>query len=116
MGQDPGTRGAQVTATNQDPEQIQRDIEETREQLGDTVEALARKADVKAQAKRRIAETKATVSQKTQALRGKAKEASPASATTAATRAGHKAKENPVPVATVGALAVGFLAGRLTKR
>ena len=38
-----------------DPEQLRQDIERTREQLGDTVEALVAKADVKAQAK----ETKA---------------------------------------------------------
>jgi ElaB/YqjD/DUF883 family membrane-anchored ribosome-binding protein len=32
------------------PEQIRADIDRTREQLGDTVEALAEKTDVKAQA------------------------------------------------------------------
>lgn len=40
------------------PEQIRADIEQTREQLGDTVEALAEKTDVKAQAKNRIAAVK----------------------------------------------------------
>jgi ElaB/YqjD/DUF883 family membrane-anchored ribosome-binding protein len=115
MGQDPGTRSAQVTA-NQDPEQIQREIEETRERLGDTVEALAQKADVKAQAKEKIAETRATVSHKTRQLCGKAQEASPDSAATATAQALQQAKDNPVPVAAMGAFAIGFLAGRLTKR
>jgi Protein of unknown function (DUF3618) len=33
------------------PEEIRRDIDQTREDLGDTVAAVAQKADVKAQAK-----------------------------------------------------------------
>ena len=37
-----------------DPEQIRQDIEHTREQLGDTVEALVAKTDVKAQAKDKV--------------------------------------------------------------
>jgi LPXTG-motif cell wall-anchored protein len=39
-------------------EAIEGDIERTREQLGDTVEALAAKADVKAHAQARVAEVK----------------------------------------------------------
>ena len=37
-----------------DPEQLRQDIERTREQLGETVEALVAKADVKAQAKDKV--------------------------------------------------------------
>jgi methyl-accepting chemotaxis protein len=37
-----------------DPEQLRQDIERTREQLGDTVEALVAKTDVKAQAKEKV--------------------------------------------------------------
>ena len=37
-----------------DPEQLKQDIERTREQLGDTVEALVAKTDVKAQAKGKV--------------------------------------------------------------
>jgi Protein of unknown function (DUF3618) len=36
------------------PEQVEREIEQTREQLGETVEALAAKTDVKAAAQRRL--------------------------------------------------------------
>ena len=46
--------------TAKDPEQIQREIEETRRELGDTVEALAAKADVKAQVHGRIESVKAS--------------------------------------------------------
>ncbi len=37
-----------------DPEQLRQDIERTREQLGETVEALVAKTDVKAQAKEKV--------------------------------------------------------------
>ena len=46
------------------PEEIRVDIEQTREELGDTVEALAAKTDVKAQAKERIASLKDTAQTK----------------------------------------------------
>jgi Protein of unknown function (DUF3618) len=61
MGQDPGTAGAPVEAANKDPEQIREEIEATRQELGDTVEALAAKADVKAHARERIEQTKASL-------------------------------------------------------
>jgi hypothetical protein len=40
-------------ATPDDPEELKQDIERTREQLGETVEALVAKTDVKARAKER---------------------------------------------------------------
>lgn len=114
MGEDPSTGGASMTDP-QDPQQIQRDIEQTRGELGDTVEALAKKADVKAQAKQKIDETKSSVTDKKDQLLGKAREASPEAATGAATQASQKARENPLPVAAAAAFAFGFLAGRVTK-
>ena len=40
--------------TQKTPEELREDIEQTRQELGDTVEALAEKTDVKAQAKQRV--------------------------------------------------------------
>jgi DNA-binding XRE family transcriptional regulator len=60
MGEDPRTAGPPVGAT-QDPEQIREQIEATRQELGDTVEALAAKADVKKHARERIERTKASM-------------------------------------------------------
>ena len=114
MGKDTGAGSATVTEA-QNPEQLQRDIEKTRAELGDTVEALAEKTDVKAQAKHKIDQTKASVTERKEQLLGKVREASPGSATTAATQASQKARENPLPVAAAAAFAVGFLAGRITK-
>ncbi|HEX4281881.1 MAG TPA: DUF3618 domain-containing protein [Solirubrobacteraceae bacterium] len=59
MGEDPGKVGAPVEA--KDPEQIRAEIESTRQELGDTVEALAEKADVKKHARERIERTKASI-------------------------------------------------------
>jgi ElaB/YqjD/DUF883 family membrane-anchored ribosome-binding protein len=97
-----------------DPEQIQSEIEQTREELGDTIEALAEKADVKAQAKQRIDETKAAAAEKKDEFVAKAREVSPESAVNVASEVSQTARENPVPVGV--AFAAGFLFGRITKR
>ena len=106
----------QPTTPSGEPEQIEREIERTREQLGDTVEALARKTDVKAQAKEKLEETKANLSVKTEQLLGRAQAASPDGASEAAAQVSQAARENPLPLAAFGAFAAGFLAGRITKR
>jgi vacuolar-type H+-ATPase subunit I/STV1 len=80
-------------------EDIQADIAQTRNELGQTVEALSDKLDVKARAKDKATETKARVVEKADTLR-------------------HTATDNPkrtVPVAAVvliGALAVGIVVWR----
>lgn len=75
---------------------IQADIEQTRHDLGQTVEALQAKLDVKERTKEKATETKERVVEKADTLR-------------------HSATENPkrtVPVVAIllmGALAVGFV-------
>lgn len=115
MGQDEGSVGAPVEGTR-DPEEIRRDIEATRQDLGDTVEALAAKADVKARARERMGQTKTSVAQKAGQLRSKARETSPDGLASGAAQATQKAKENPVPLGIAGAFGVGFLVGRVSKR
>jgi len=115
MGQDPSTRGAAVTAM-QDPEQIKEQIDATRQELGDTIEALTARTDVKAQAKRKLEETRTSVAGKKDELLGKTREASPEAAISVATGASRKAKENPLPVAVTGAFALGFLSSRRPAR
>ena len=91
----------------QDPDLIRRDIEETRERMGDTVDALGYKADVKSRAKE-------SVSEKVDTLRSKVGGATPGTGDVkqGARQAAGVAQENPLGLA-VGALAVGFLAGML---
>jgi len=50
-----------MSAEERSPEQIRADIDKTRAELGDTVEALAEKTDVKARAKAKAEEVKARV-------------------------------------------------------
>jgi hypothetical protein len=49
---------------DQDPGAIRADIERERRELGETVAALAEKADVKGQTQRKIAETRETLDRK----------------------------------------------------
>jgi phage shock protein A len=50
--------GQQAASSVADPEELQREIEHTREELGDTVAALAHKLDVKTQIQQRAAEAR----------------------------------------------------------
>ena len=116
MGEVPGTAGSPVAAESRDPEQIREEIEATRQELGDTVEALAYKADVKSRMRDRIESTKASATHKKDDLMGKAKGASPDSVASGATQVTQKAKENPVALGAAGVFLGGFLLGRVTKR
>jgi ElaB/YqjD/DUF883 family membrane-anchored ribosome-binding protein len=98
----------------QDPDAIRREIEQTRDEMGDTIDALGHKADVKSRAKENVQEKKAAVVDKVQGVMGRANEATPS--TGEVKQAGRKAvgtaQENPLGLA-VGAAAVGFMAGML---
>jgi ElaB/YqjD/DUF883 family membrane-anchored ribosome-binding protein len=120
------------------PEEIQADIEATRQELGDTVADIADKADVKKQAKRKVTETKAKAAAKKDevtekvtaqkdAAAAKVKTVAPESAQDgaqhasqaaqqAAAQATQTARENPVPTAALGAFAGGLVVGWLLGR
>jgi ElaB/YqjD/DUF883 family membrane-anchored ribosome-binding protein len=112
-----GSDGERTAAgSDAEPDQIREEIEATRQEMGDTVEELAEKTDVKAQAKRKAQETKASVMDKADELRSKATLASPATATSAVSQATDKARQNPVPAAAAGAFLLGVVVGRLRRR
>jgi ElaB/YqjD/DUF883 family membrane-anchored ribosome-binding protein len=96
------------------PEEIRGDIEDTQAELGDTVEALAAKTDVKAQARQRVEEVKGNVQAKREEFSGKAREATPDSARQGGQQVIAKVRENPAPVALAGAVVLGIVIGRLT--
>lgn len=58
----------------QDTEQLRRDIERTRADLGATVEALSHKADVKAHARAKAEQVKVQVREKAELARSQAQE------------------------------------------
>jgi ElaB/YqjD/DUF883 family membrane-anchored ribosome-binding protein len=86
VDEEPRTGGSQVSAGERSPDEIRADIGATREELGETVEALAEKTDVKEQARQ------------------------------SAGRVADHAKERPVPYAAAGALAAGIVIGILIRR
>ena len=94
MGQDPGQERTQLTG---DPAEraaaLRAEIEETREDLGDTAAALAAKTDVKARARDRAEELKARA-------RAKAEEV----------------KQNPAPAIAAGAVVVTLAVFWLARR
>ena len=105
----------------EDPDRIRREIEQTRAEMGETVDALGYKTDVKARAKDSIQDKKESVmgaaSSAKERLVGAGQsvgDATPDSQQVKqqARRAKSVAQENPLGLA-VGALAVGFLAGTL---
>lgn len=61
MGED-ASAGRPAMSQSPEPDQLREEIADTRRELGDTVEALAAKTDVKAQAKQKVEEGKTAVS------------------------------------------------------
>lgn len=138
MGQDPGEVGAQqLDDTQKSPEQLRAEIEETRGDLGDTVEALAAKTDVKTRARERADELKLSALRKRDELLAKVKGSSPteeggpaaadpavppidgaSSGSLAPTAAQLKTlvRENPVPMAALAAFVGGIAFARLLSR
>jgi hypothetical protein len=106
----------------EEPRDIQERIEQTREQVGDTVEALAYKADVPGRVKGAVAEKKDAavekISDAKDAITGGASNAADstggvsAKAKDTAKRGAGMAQENPLGLA-IGSVAAGFLIGML---
>jgi len=98
----------------QEPEAIRADIERTRDEMGDTVDAIGYKADVKSRAKDKMSETKdritGKVSDVTGSVTGKVSDVAPDGQQVK--RAAGVAQENPLGLA-LGGVAVGFIAGML---
>jgi hypothetical protein len=126
MGEESGPVGEGLGG-QRGADQVRKEIEETRQDLGKTVSSLAQKADVKEQAKDKVAGVRSTVQEKvagakqtaaakSDELTGKAQEVAPDSATERAQWAAEKARQNPVPVAAAGTFVAGVVFGRLLGR
>jgi Protein of unknown function (DUF3618) len=106
----------------EDPRDIERRIDDTRERMGDTVEALSAKADVPGRVKGYVADKKDAVTSKVADAKDKVTGAAGSAAESggqAAGQAGYAArksagmaKENPLGLA-IGSVAVGFVVGML---
>ena len=123
MDQDERAEGAAMSTDSTDktqetrsPDEIRADIEQTREEVGDTVEALAAKTDVKAQAQARVDEVKGNVKAKADEVKAKAQSSTPESAQQGGQQVIAKVRENPAPLVLGAAVLVAFLIGRRTAR
>jgi len=126
LTQAPG--GARTASTGgdlseeKDQEQLQREIEETRAELGDTVDALAQKADVKARVSEKVEQRKAALRERQEDIKAKVNGArervshtTPDEAKHAASQFARTAEERPLPAIAV-ALGLGLLIGRAIGR
>ena len=98
----------------QDPAVIREQIDQTREHMGETVDALGYKADVPSRAKEAVADRVDTLRSKLGHAGSQVSDATPDAdqVKEKATRAAGLAQENPLGLA-VGAAALGFLAGMI---
>jgi ElaB/YqjD/DUF883 family membrane-anchored ribosome-binding protein len=98
----------------QDTDAIRDEVEQTRERMGETIDALGHKADVKTRTKENIGGKVDTVKERLGMATGKVSDATPdgEDVKQGARRAAGIAQENPLGLA-VGAVAFGFLAGML---
>ena len=98
----------------QDPSEIRQEIEEAREHMGETVEALAYKTDVKSRAKDSIADKRDRLKDQISGVTSRASDTTPSTQDIkqGARKAAGVAQENPLGLA-VGGVAVGFLVGML---
>ena len=95
-------------------DEIKRDIEETRRQMGDTVEALTYKADVPSRTKDWFGEKKDALTSKVHGATSTAQDAAPSPGQVKRQVSGIKdvTERNPLGLA-IGGAAIGFLAGLL---
>ncbi len=126
----PGPVGVEAAPTPaqlpDDQEELRRQIDETRADLGDTVEALSAKADVKAQVKEKVDERKEQLHEQQEQVKEKAVEVQEQVQAKAVEvqeqvqeRAGEvqeQAKKNPAPFFAAGGAAVLLLLLLLVRR
>src|SRR5918995_1710807 len=105
-----------ATQPPDDPEVLRREIDSLRQDLGDTVEALAAKVDVKAQARTKVDQIKTQARVKAHELGAQAKDRTVQVRTNARQAAGtvstraKGAASRPAPAITAGAAAVLLVA------
>ena len=98
----------------QDASHIREEIEQTRAEMGDTVDALAHKADVKSRVKESFADKKERLRTQMQGTTSRIEDATPEAGQVkdSAKQAVGIAEENPIGLA-LGGVAVGFIAGMM---
>ena len=124
MGESQGPGGPEVsTGGDRTPEEVQREIERTRTEMGDTVAELAAKTDIKAQAQRAAGNAKATVTGKATDLKDNvaarkdqittsAQDAMPPSTDAARRQVMSQARDHQLALVGLAAFGLGLLIGK----
>ena len=114
-----------MTTSPDDQQELEKEIEQSRERLGDTVEALAAKVDVKARAQEKLGQLTPRLKGKATEAKGKATEATRQlrlqdkanQAKQQVTQAGQQIRKRPIPAAaTAGVLGLLVLFFTLIRR
>ncbi|GLX03789.1 DUF3618 domain-containing protein [Microbispora sp. NBRC 16548] len=106
---DTETRGEHEEKGHDEIAEVRQEIERTRDHLGDTIEALAAKADVKARAQERVHATTAAARARVAGVTGRVREATPQPLRGAAGRVGEQAKRRSGLIAAAGAAGTALL-------
>lgn len=119
----PAASSGPTGSEDRSPEEIREEIEETREELGDTAAAVTEKTDVKKQVQTKVDDVKAQASAKVDEAKLKAKElgdkaqaAAPESPAEGVQQARSLAQQNPKPLAIAAAVVGLVVLWRLLRR
>jgi ElaB/YqjD/DUF883 family membrane-anchored ribosome-binding protein len=100
----------------QDPSEVRQAIEQDRIELADTVQALARKADVKARARETVSKNADQLQHKAGDVVSRVREVTPQQVQSGLGSAADSVRRRPFPFGVAAAFCFGVLAGRLWRR
>jgi hypothetical protein len=100
----------------QDPSEVRAAIEDDRQALADTVQALAHKADVKARVRETVAHNSDELQRKASDAVSKARDVTPDQVRSGWGSVVHSARARPLPFALGGAFLFGLLVGQSRRR
>lgn len=100
----------------QDADAVREAIARDRAELADTVQALARKVDVKERVREKVSKGTEQVQQKAGEVREQLRQVTPEPARSQLSVLADMVKERPVPFLVAGALVVGLVLGRTWAR
>ncbi|HEY7133789.1 MAG TPA: DUF3618 domain-containing protein [Acidimicrobiia bacterium] len=97
---------------DQDTRDVHDAIARDRDELADTVEALAHKADVKGRVKETVSRNAEQIQQKAGEVRDTLRDVTPEQAQSRAAAVAHRVQERPLPLVVAGVFLLGLLIGR----
>lgn len=100
----------------QEASQVRQAIEQDRLELADTVQALARKADVKQRVRETVSKNADDLQHKASEIASRVKDVTPEQVQSGLGTASQSVRRRPFPYAVVAAFCLGVLVGRRRRR